>query len=382
MVAARRMLLVTRDPETVEQVTGALGSLAPANGWVCASLGELRSRLDEQRVDATLVDLGPSPERTLRELADIASRYPELRLVVLAGEVRSDLLMGAMNAGVRRFVLKTSLRQDLAKVLEALTPPAQSAGRAAAGRVLTILSAGGGCGATTLAINLSHELGLSSGSPTLLVDLDTAYGGVASQLGLAGRYGAAEVFRPAGPVDGELVASATRIFSPQVHVLLSPASVNPLSPAALGSDRIDEVLRAFQAAYAHTVVDAARVEMSAAARLVRGSEQTLLVFQLNLKDLSRARVVLDCLAQSGVPASAVTGLVNRYQRRSRSVRLEEAEKALGLPLRRVRNDFAGAMRGLNLGRPLAEAAPRSPVRKDIRALAGQLSHSASPANPR
>ena len=61
----------------------------------------------------------------------------------------------------------------------------------ARGSAVTILSAGGGCGATTLAVNLAAELGAidPSSDPPLVVDLDYHYGAVSTYLAVQGDYG-------------------------------------------------------------------------------------------------------------------------------------------------------------------------------------------------
>ena len=39
-----------------------------------------------------------------------------------------------------------------------------------------------------------------------------------------------------------------------------------------------------------------------------------------------------------------------------------------VPLHQVRNDWDAASRSINLGRPLSEVAPRSPIRRDVQEL--------------
>ncbi|KKL08476.1 hypothetical protein LCGC14_2575470, partial [marine sediment metagenome] len=226
----------------------------------------------------------------------------------------------------------------------------------------------------------ANELGNKAASPALVVDMDCVYGAVASCLGLSGDYGLADILSYDGQIDDELIVSTATVYSPALHVLLSPASVDHTDPAALNYDRLASALDAFQLAYYHTVLDAARVPMSMAAALASASKLTLLVLQLNVKDLANARAMLDVLTRHGIESEVVMPLANRYHKRNQMITLEEAEKALGIPVRRVCNDFASASRSINYGQPLAEAAPRSSLRRELQGLAVQLVNSQGAAD--
>ena len=63
------------------------------------------------------------------------------------------------------------------------------------------------------------------------------------------------------------------------------------------------------------------------------------------------------------------------------ITLEEASKALGdRTLRPLSNDYHSAIKGLNYGRPLAAAAPRSVLQRELAELAAELS-SRTPITP-
>ncbi len=366
------ILLLTAEPGTVEKVAAALnGSERFACAGTCSTLADLRSALNEYHFGTALIDLDPKPQEMLRELGDVVGQFPDLRIVVMAEEMQSDLLLAAMQIGARHFLIKKSIGSELMPVLERLARAAPS-GSMAAGSMVTVLSAGGGCGATTIAINIANELACKASSPSLVVDMDAAYGAVSSYLGLTGEYGLADVLRHDGRIDEELVVSAASVFSPFLHVLLSPVSVDPISPVALNFTRLGAAIDAFRVAYRHTVVDAGRVSVEVAAALAGASKLTLLVLQMNLKDLTCARNMLLALARQGVSEDAVLPIVNRYHRRNKIIGLEDARKALGVPFRQLTNDYSSALRSINMGQPLAQAAPRASLRRELQRLAVEV----------
>ena len=66
----------------------------------------------------------------------------------------------------------------------------------------------------------------------------------------------------------------------------------------------------------------------------------------------------------------------------RLVTLDDANTALeGVEMGRLPNDYPSAIRALDLGQPLANVAPRSPLRKGIRDLAVQITSRESATAP-
>ena len=375
MDGANGVLLVAKDPETVRAVTSALGSgKRPTLAKVCGDLPELTAQLEQSPAGIVVVDIDPAPRRALVELGPIVGRFSDTRFVVLSRELQSDLLLEAMQIGARHFLVKASIGADLTDVLRRLMPTGRTR-TGGHGSLITVFSAGGGCGVTTLAINLANELGLEVSSPALVVDMDCAYGAVGSCLGLSGQYGLTDVLDHHGQIDEELVISTALVYSPSLHVLLSPASVNYSDPAPLHYDRLESALEAFRSAYYHTVIDAARVGMDVAAGLASASDATLLVFQLNVKELTTTRALLEALTRRGVPAESIMPVANRYRRRGRTIEMAEAQNALGRPITPICSDFFTALRSINYGQPLAQTAPRSPLRRELQGLASRLVNS-------
>ncbi len=374
MISRSGVLLVTKEPQTETAVACALESndhFAPEG--VCRNLSQLVASLERTTAPGALVDIAPNPTRMLADLDAIITRFVDTRFIVLSQAYQDALVLEAMQIGARHFLLKKSIGSDLVGVLERLILNGSNK-RAAKGAAITVLSACGGCGATTVAVNLANELQLTNSQATLLIDLDCCYGAVASFLGLNGQYGLADVLADRGRMDPQLIRSTALVCCEGLHVLLSPASTNLAEPKPLAYQHLGQALELCKRTYGHTVIDAPRVPLDVAATLAAASQATLIVFQLSVRDIRMAQAMISNLTGRGVSADRIVPLVNRYRRRGGMVALEEAQKALGrAPLARIDNDFRSAMRAINYGQPLAEAAPRSSLRRNLRELAVQLS---------
>jgi len=392
------VLLITKDDATVNMVRSALnGNQLVALGNIYKEVSELRTGLLDTPAQAVVVDIDPDPIRILYDVRTVVNEHPQTRLVVLSSTVCQELLLEAMQAGARHFLQKQSIASELDQVLERLLCE-QTDTLTTRGSVISIFSASGGCGATTVALNLANEFRLLSADRVLLIDLDDCYGALATYLGISGQYGIADILDHNGPIDEHLIESITCNYMEDFHVLISPVSVENRGPPPRAAQPINAtvpatgcgcatrpgerglkyrnlaaLLKAARQGYGYIIIDAPRVPESTASDLATLSRFTLIVFQLTIKDLRSARSMVSFLTDSGIAREKVKPLANRCRRRGPLVRLADSQQALGGDsVHRIRSDWRKAMNCVNRGQLLAQVAPRSGLRRDFRRLAAEI----------
>lgn len=364
-----QVLLVTDERDTVSAVSEALKTNGEFSGSrVCRGIPQLVLRLESGRSAAVLVDIDQQPGRILADLESVISRFPDSRFVVLSKERGDSLMIEAMQVGARHFLVKQSIREDLADVLHRLVPSGPLK-RKTESPLITVLSAGGGCGATSIAVNLAKELHLLSGQQTFLVDMDCYYGGVATYLGLEGQYGLGDVLTHRGAIDPDLIQTTSVPCGNGMRALLSPASTNFRTAGPLASQRLPDAVKALSHSGTCTVIDAPRLGSEMDALLALSSRVTLLVFQLCVKDIRAAKAIQDSLLRAGVEPNRVLAIANRFRKRHSIVNLDDAGAVLQCRIERLQNDYKAASAALNFGQSLADAAPRSILRREIVRLA-------------
>ncbi len=366
------IVLLTSDRDTEKTLKSLIGSSERFGSVeVCSDTRSLGGRLECGSIPIVLVDIDSNPGQMLEELEPIVNRYLHSRFIVLARELENDVMMQAMQAGIRHIQLKDRISDELMGVLDRLVAiaPAKQTGSA-----ITVLSAGGGAGCTTLVVNLANELQLTTSEPVLIADLDYAYGAVATYLELEGMYGVADVLSHSKGIDSELIQTTSVRHSESIRVLLSPASALLPEAHTLQPDRLGEMIAACKDGHRFTLFDAPRVPIDVATSLARASEVTLIVFQPLVKDIRVTRGLLTALVERGVPQERIKPIMNRYRKRNEMIGLEEATKALGgVRPECLSNDYASASRGINYGKLLSSTAPRSALRRDVVQLASQFS---------
>ena len=382
-MALHNVLLMTRELSTVTAVSSVLSSNGKLNTEdICQHPAELASRLEHAAAPAALIDIDGQPDQILPAIEPLIRKFPDTRFIVLSGTMRQDLMLEAMQVGARHFLVKVSIASDLSEVLHRLCRPAEGS---AQGAVITVLSSGGGCGATTTAVNLAAEFQRLDQQPTLLVDLDRSYGGIGAYLGLEGEYGVVDVLQRNGPIDAELVRSTALSRPDGLHALMSASREHLGDPVTLDPERLGEMLTACKGAYGWTVIDAPRVPQAIANELAKRSAATLILFQLTIKDLRVAKMLRSRLLAEGIWPGGVQLVVARYRKRGLLINVEQARRVLGLSeqeeLHYLSSDYWAASKSLNMGKPLAEEEPRSSLRREIQKLAAKLHETARSAVP-
>ncbi|MBN2270325.1 MAG: AAA family ATPase [Sedimentisphaerales bacterium] len=372
MRSESNIVLMTNEQATAELVGSALDSrehLVLADTY--REITGLRAHLARTPTDAVIVDIDSYQNGVLRELSLIMAMHPDTRVVVISSKFNEQLVLEAMQAGARHFLRKHSITAELDGVLERLLFEAKR--EVKLGDIITVFSTSGGCGATTVAVNLANELRLATSESVLAIDLDTCYGTVSDYLGVEGHYGIADVLSRRKPIDKDLIESSACSYRNDFHVLLSPASINNQRAESLQLDNLGETLEICRQGYRYTVVDAPRLAPNVAIDLAKASKFILIVFQLTVRDLKSARSLVAFLKQNEISSKKLIPLANRVKKRGPLVRMEDSKKVVGLDsFACIRNDWRKVMKSVNLALPLAQTAKRSSLRKDFQKLAARI----------
>lgn len=371
MTAKIDIFLYTTDQETLGQVREVSLNGSPIRlGGVFADGPELKAYLERTGVQAGLFDIDPDPESRLAQLEALKREHPKLCAIVVSKTISQSLILSAMQAGARHFMQKSAISAELSGAMGKLLLHAGL--KRPTGSVLTVFSSSGGCGATTVALNTAMELRLTTQKPVLMIDLDRCYGAAGAYLDVESSYGIADVLTHDGKVDKHLIQSSSASYMEDFHVLLSPMGVKNCRVKNMKTQNLKNVLEACREAYAYTVIDAPRMDEETVRELSELSDFTIVVFQLTIKDLKFARTMISTLKQAG-QGDKLIPLANRFQKRSRMVAVDSGKQALGTEqMYLIRSDWRSAMNCLNKGKTLAEAAPRSGMRKDLLKLVSRI----------
>jgi pilus assembly protein CpaE len=371
------VLLMTEEQETARGVQKAVADvLGGRTAEVCKNFVEIRSRIIKPGAEKTrriaIIDIDGHPQQILYDLSKTIPINPSVVFVVVSKEFSERLVLQAMQAGARHFLRKGTVEVDLTEALNhlLLDDPHRSTHM---GTIITVFSCSGGCGATTVAVNLAAELREPANRTSLLVDLDPHYGSVAHYLNITGRYGVAHILAREGAIDRHLIESSIVPAGDRMHVLLSPAAASADATTPMNYANLLKTLDACRETHDYIVVDAPRLPPQAVAEVATATSVAVIVLRLTVRDVAFARRLIPLLSDSGMAPGRILALANQAARRGPMLHPRDVQKVLGaIPLLVVRSDVKRAIKSINQGLPLARTARRSGLRRDLHRVAVQV----------
>ncbi|MDH4554924.1 hypothetical protein E8F11_06970 [Pseudomonas sp. BN417] len=276
----------------------------------------------------------------------------------------------AMQAGARDFLPEPVAEDELVAALGRMLTESR-AGTGGGSKLIAVMNAKGGSGATLLACNLAQQLSARGGT-TLLLDLDLQFGSVAHYLDVQTAHSHLDVLQQVDELDSVALRGFCSHFSPTLHVLGGRSSELCLSQD-IRLEQLEALLRLARSTYDWVVVDLPRQIDHLTGITLEQADRVYIVVQQSLshlKDATRlARILRDDL---GVQGSRLQVVVNRYNKAS-PVSLKDIAEALRCEvLQKLPNDYSVVTESQNTGVPLELHAPRAPVTLAMRELSQEL----------
>jgi len=363
--------------EPSRQVAHHFAMLVGGDTRTAARLDEVFALLEEDP-DEQLVLFGPNTP--MPEAVSFAARQrlerPTLGVVVLRYQLDVGVLAEAIRSGVREVVdvndpssiLAACARsRDLSRrMLGGLHGRTDSAA-VKDGKVVTVYAAKGGCGKTTLAINLAIALAGAGDHKVCLVDLDLTLGDIALSLQLTPERTIADAVPVADRIDETGLRTMVTPFCPGVDVLLAP--VLPTVAEKISRDLVTEILYLARSIYDYVVVDTPPLFNDHVVAALDSSHQYVLVTAPTVTSMKNTRVLLDTFDYLDYRKENRLIVLNRADPRI-GLSHADIERVLRTPVTATIPASREVSMSINQGVPILLENPTHPVSAAIRELAG------------
>jgi pilus assembly protein CpaE len=306
----------------------------------------------------------------IRQVKWLSENFVGRPLLALVDEDCTPELLFAVNRAGAGQILPLPLEvDDLSAALQVIklshSPPLSVAAR----RLIAVSGVTGGCGATTIAINLAYEIATEFDLSCMLVDL--APGGmVATCLDVDARYTTSDLLCDMNSVDVQFVEKTLCRITDRFQILPVPSlESEPISPSPAS------ILRLLD--YAKQLADVVILDLPishADGRLeaFSATNQVLLVAEQtvpSLRALASARTLFS--EEEGVARQTL--VINRYDPNKEGFSVTHLQRLMRTPqLMTIANDYNNVSNAINEGRPLRRQSPTSRVVADIHKLASML----------
>lgn len=373
-----------------DEVRSSLRMLLSLSGRVevigeAANGEEALRRLEVLTPDIVLMDLNMPVMGGLEATERISATFPEVAVVVLSVQDDVEYVRRSMRAGAKDYLFKPVsgdvLESTLVQVYESSqsrvtrnTVALLSDRFTRQTRIVALVSAKGGVGKTTTAVNLAAALA-SEGRKVALVDCDLQFGDAALMVNAKPLRTIADLCKETRDIDGEVIENYLEQVGENLWLL--PAPTRPEEAEYVSPTQIRVILQAMRRRFDYIVVDTAPVANDIFFGVVDGVDHVLCVNTPNVAVLKNNRLLLDLLGQLGYEARDLVKHVVCRASSKAGVKLRDVEKVIGEEIySEIDNDYTVVEDSINAGVPFVVRDKGNRLSKQVFLLATKLEEEA------
>lgn len=283
-------------------------------------------------------------------------------LAVVDATSDPTLVMKCMRAGALQVIHPPVLPDDLQEALDCLA--AKNEGLSKLAKLITVTSAVGGCGGTTVAMNLAYELARLTKARSILMELSLRKGVLANIFDIAPRYTTTDLVTDIDRVDSQILQGALTEVAENFSVLAGPYQTIQMEKADL--DNTMQLVQLTRHMAASLVLDVPGTYDDLFFRSLLSADRIVLVADQTVAAIRGAQMVCDTLGQRHPLV-----LINRYNPKS-SVTIDRIHGFLPeCDICTIADDLE-VVASMNIGQPLRLHSPRSHTLADFDALLQKL----------
>ena len=362
-------ILLSKDPADSKEITRALSNYPGAS--LLMQTDDPQQAFTETarlRPTALIINFAQIGDPGLKLVQGVTAECPKSAVICASRDASPDLILRSLRVGARDFIRLPIIEEDLATVLERTTQfSAETAdSEHKRGRAIAVFASKGGCGCSLIATNLA----MLQNSPTALVDLNLQSGDLELLLGVKPKFSLADVVENRDRLDDALLTSYLTPRSKNVSLLAAPLTAE--SAEDIEPRHIYEIMELLRQRFDNVIIDTPHSFDAVTISALDHADLILMVLTLEIHAIRSTRRALEIFDRLGYPRKKIRLVVNRW---SKSIELDQkqvesflGERVIGF----VQSDYRAAVNSINLGQPLVESAPASPVTADLRAIAAKL----------
>lgn len=368
-------IIADPDPSRISELRAAVG----AHAVTVAGLDAVRDAL-ESTTEHDVVVLGPTidPGGAFRLAGDYRVTRPTLSIILVRSRIETSILADAMRHGVREVVEERDLpglnqavdrAQRLANELRVVGDAGTLVEGRKRGQVITVFSAKGGCGKTTIATNLAALLASERHESVCLVDLDLAFGDVGIALQLVPARTVTDAISMGATLDAEGLQALLTPHSSGLKVLAAP--IGPDSKESVKPDLVFRIIDLLAATFEVVIVDTPPAFDDTTLAAFDRTDELLVLTTPDIPAVKNLRLSLETLKLINYPTDHIRVILNRADAKV-GLSAGDVEKSAKYPITAKIPSSRDVPAAVNRGEAITVASPKHPVSQAVRTLADSL----------
>jgi pilus assembly protein CpaE len=280
-------------PDIAAIVTAAMSDRRMAKAHVKQNMGGAAAAVEAYRSAPTpnvvVLEAPASRDALLGQLEELAEYCDAGTKVVVLGKLNDIVLYRQLIArGVSEYLVAPFGVVDF---IQAISQLFSVPGAKPLGRVIAVVGAKGGVGASAIAHNLAWSLASVTEMATIIADLDLAFGTAGLDYNQDPPQGVAEAVFAPDRVDATLVERLLSKCGEKLNLLAAPATLDRVLDFSEAS--FDSLLDAMRASTPWIVLDVPHVWSAWARRILVSADEVIVVASPDLANLRNTKNLID-----------------------------------------------------------------------------------------
>ncbi len=338
-----RLLIVDDIPETRENLRKLLFFESDIDVVGAATNGEEGIQMAvELQPDIVLMDINMPGVDGITASEKISQQVPFCQIIMMSVQGEADYLRRSMLAGAREFLIKPFSSDELVssirrvyqlgatrrQAMPVMTQAPTGAGAATAatpqekGKIVTVFSAKGGVGCSTVAVNVAIALQQNAASKVALVDTSLQFGDVGVLLNLYASRTIADLVSHIDELDNELVNDIFIAHSSGIKALLAPPRpevADTVTPAL-----VTDVLERLRSMFDIIIVDTSSVLDDLVLSVLDISDKIIVVTTPEIPAIKNAKLLFEVTEALEYERERIMFILNKVDKRI-NIRAEDIE---------------------------------------------------------
>lgn len=343
--------------------------------------------------DVVLMDINMPEMDGIAASEAISAQAPNVQVVMMSVQGEADYLRRSMLAGAREFLIKPFSGEELVTSIHRVhqfaatrrviaAPPPVAPTTAAppppprAGKIIAIMGSKGGCGATTIAVNLAVSLREESKARVALVDANLEFGDVGVLLNLPPTRTIADLASGKTEIDEEVLDGTMAGHSSAIKVLLAPA--RPELAELVKPEHLKRILELLDKSYDFILIDLWQSFQESTVFFLDHADAILLVATGEIPSVKNAKLFFELTEQLGYPPEKIILVLNKEDGRS-GISAKDIEASIKHPIAiTLPKDERSTLLAINRGTPFVMFQRNLPLTQKFHDLARLLIRRAQP----
>lgn len=344
---------------------------------------EALEQAQQLKPDLALMDINMPVMDGIQATEKMTVEFPQVAIIILSVQGEGEYLRKAMAAGAREYLIKPPSREELIETIHrvytlerkrrlsqgiALDSPAARPPHP--GKVISVFSAKGGVGKSTIAANLAVTIARLTGAKTVAVDLNLQFGDLAMLFDLLPRRTISDLVGEPDYLDPKVLDSYLINHASGVKVL--PAPLHPEFADAVHGSHLEGLLKVIKENYDYIIIDTHQAFDDITLAALDASDSILLIVTLDVLTIKNVKLALEAMAALHYESAKIKLVLNRFMPEA-GVSPSDLETSLQFPITgAIPGDGKIAVRAGNRGLPFVINDPKAPITGAILNLGREL----------